>query len=95
MLRCLELAEAQRFRETDASVVALLDRLRAVPDDLGAWSTFVELYGRAIYRWCRGWGLQPADSQDVTQEVLARLSVRLRHFRYDPRRNFRAWLKTV
>jgi len=39
--------------------------------------------------------LQEADSEDVTQDVLLRLSVKLRAFTYDPSRSFRGWLKTV
>jgi RNA polymerase sigma factor (sigma-70 family) len=75
--------------------VTLLGRLRAAPDDPAAWSEFVEWYGGKIYAWCRAWGLQEADAQDVTQEVFLNLSVRMHHFRYDPRGSFRAWLKTL
>jgi RNA polymerase sigma factor (sigma-70 family) len=65
------------------------------PDDPATWSEFVEWYGRKIYAWCRAWGLQEADAQDVTQEVFLNLSVRMHDFRYDPWGNFRAWLKTL
>jgi len=75
--------------------VTLLGRLRATPNDPAAWSEFVEWYGRKIYGWCRAWGLQEADAQDVTQEVFVNLSVRIQDFRYDPQGSFRAWLKTV
>ena len=75
--------------------VTLLGRLRATPNDPAAWSEFVEWYGRKIYAWCRAWGLQEADAQDVTQEVFVNLSVRMRDFRYDPQGSFRAWLKTI
>jgi RNA polymerase sigma factor (sigma-70 family) len=78
-----------------ATRVTLLGRLRAAPDDPAAWSEFVEWYGGKIYAWCRAWGLQEADAQDVTQEVFLNLSVRMHHFRYDPRGSFRAWLKTL
>ena len=73
----------------------LLGRLRAAPDDPAAWSEFVAWYGGKIYAWCRGWGLQESDAQDVTQEVFVNLSVRMHDFRYDPSRSFRAWLKTL
>jgi RNA polymerase sigma-70 factor (ECF subfamily) len=65
------------------------------PDDPATWAEFVEWYGRKIYAWCRAWGLQEADAQDVTQEVFLNLSVRMHDFRYDPRGSFRAWLKTL
>ena len=78
-----------------ATRVTLLGRLRAAPDDPAAWCEFVAWYGGKIYAWCRAWGLQEADAQDVTQEVFLNLSVRMHDFRYDPRGSFRAWLKTL
>jgi DNA-directed RNA polymerase specialized sigma24 family protein len=65
------------------------------PDDPATWAEFVDWYGRKICAWCRTWGPQEADAQDVTQEVFLNLSVRLQDFRYDPRGSFRAWLKTL
>lgn len=73
----------------------LLGRLRADPKDQFAWTEFVEWYGGKIHAWCRGWGLQEADAQEVTQEVFLNLSNRMQEFAYDPNRSFRAWLKTV
>jgi RNA polymerase sigma-70 factor (ECF subfamily) len=73
----------------------LLGRLGRVPADQAAWAEFAERYGRKIYGWCRRWGLQEADAEDVTQDVLLRLARKLRDFTYDPARSFRAWLKTV
>jgi RNA polymerase sigma factor (sigma-70 family) len=81
--------------EASETRLTLLGRLRLVPIDPGAWSEFVEWYGRKIYVWCRKWGLQEADAQDVTQEVFLKLSSRMQDFLYDPERSFRAWLKTV
>jgi RNA polymerase sigma factor (sigma-70 family) len=74
---------------------SLLARLRLAPADQTAWSAFVDRYGRKIYGWCRHWGLQEADAQDVTQDVLVRLAGKMRDFAYDPSRSFRAWLKTL
>lgn len=73
----------------------LLARLRHDPLNEAAWDEFVEYYGRHIYRWCRQWGLQDADAEDVTQVVLLKLSMRMRHFVYDPTKSFRAWLRTL
>src|SRR5262249_4153674 len=75
--------------------VTLLGRLRPDPGDQRAWAEFVEHYGRRVYGWCRRWGLQEADAQDVTQNVLLRLAGKMKEFSYDPARSFRAWLKTV
>jgi RNA polymerase sigma-70 factor (ECF subfamily) len=72
----------------------LLNRVRS-PLDQGAWNEFVERYGRRIYGWCRQWGLQEADAEDVTQDVLLRLARKMRGFAYDPSRSFRGWLRTL
>jgi RNA polymerase sigma-70 factor (ECF subfamily) len=72
----------------------LLARLRQSPADQAAWSAFVGRYGPRLYSWCRHWRLQPADAEDVTQDVLARLGRRLGA--YDPSRGrFRTWLRAV
>jgi RNA polymerase sigma-70 factor (ECF subfamily) len=73
----------------------LLGRLGRMPADQAAWAEFAERYGRKIYGWCRYWGLQEADAEDVTQDVLLRLARKMREFTYDPAHSFRAWLKTV
>jgi RNA polymerase sigma-70 factor (ECF subfamily) len=79
----------------DTTRLSLLRRLQQQPRDQVAWSEFVARYGPKILAWCQRWGLQEADSQDVTQNVLLRLSVKLANFVYDPSRSFRAWLKTL
>jgi DNA-directed RNA polymerase specialized sigma24 family protein len=73
----------------------LLGRLRETPTDPAAWAQFVDHYGRKVYGWCRLWGLQQADAEDVTQNVLVDLARQLRTFDYRPSGSFRAWLRTV
>jgi RNA polymerase sigma factor (sigma-70 family) len=73
----------------------LLGRLRHSPTDQAAWDEFVNRYGRTIYRWCRTWGLQDVDAEDVTQTVLLKLARQMSGFQYDPNGSFRGWLKTV
>jgi RNA polymerase sigma-70 factor (ECF subfamily) len=75
--------------------LTLLGRLRLNPGDQDAWGAFVDRYGRKVYAWCRRWGLQEADAQDVTQNVLLVLSRQMSGFVYDPGGSFRGWLKTV
>jgi RNA polymerase sigma-70 factor (ECF subfamily) len=75
--------------------VSLLGVLRHEPGNPLAWDEFVRRYRPKIYGWCSDWGLQGADADDVAQIVLAKLTEKLRDFRYDPARSFRAWLKTV
>ena len=50
--------------------VTLLARLRQDPTDQDAWDSFVERYGRHIYRWCRRWRLQDADAEDDLQPFI-------------------------
>jgi RNA polymerase sigma factor (sigma-70 family) len=75
--------------------VTLLNQLRQDPSDQAGWDEFVERYGRHIYRWCRQWKLQNADAEDVTQDILVKITQKLGAFAYDPSRSFRGWLKTV
>ncbi len=75
--------------------MTLLERLRRDDPDPAAWSDFVARYGPKVLDWCRRWQLQEADAQDVTQEVLVKLSRLMATFQYDPAGSFRAWLKTL
>lgn len=75
--------------------LSLLVRLRDHPDDTSGWDDFVARYGRRIEAWCSKWGLQEADAQDVTQNVLLTLSKQMQRFEYRPGGRFRAWLRTV
>jgi RNA polymerase sigma-70 factor (ECF subfamily) len=73
----------------------LLVLLRS-PADAQAWAAFARRYGPKIYGWCRQRGLQEADCQDVSQEVLTKLLRKLPTFAYDPARGtFRGWLRTL
>jgi RNA polymerase sigma factor (sigma-70 family) len=73
----------------------LLRKLGAVPADGASWEEFARRYGPAVFQWCRQWGLQEADANDVTQNVLLKLVEHMKVFQYDPAGSFRAWLKTV
>lgn len=74
--------------------VSLLER--ALLKESAAWERLVSLYGPLIYAWCRRWGLQPGDAENVGQEVLLRLHRRLGEFRRErPGDTFRGWLFTI
>ena len=75
--------------------VSLLGRLRRDPTNQAFWAEFVDHYGPKIYTWCRRWGLQEADAQDVTQNVLLKLADKMRTFTYDAAKSFRGWLRTL
>jgi RNA polymerase sigma factor (sigma-70 family) len=78
-----------------ATSTSLLIRLQQIPPDQTAWEEFVTRYGHLISGWCRRWGLQTADADDVTQIVLMKLIRALQVLQYDPAQKFRGWLKTV
>src|SRR5688572_3731876 len=73
----------------------LLARLRVGETDQPAWAEFVRRYERLIHGWCRHWRLSESDAEEVTQAVLVKLAEKMRDFRYDPARSFRAYLKTL
>ncbi len=83
-----------RLSDSQTSLT-LMERLRQFPRNAEAWERFVELYRPKIYGWCRVWGLQAADAEDVAQDVIAKLTQKMTHFDYDRTRCFRAWLKTI
>jgi RNA polymerase sigma factor (sigma-70 family) len=82
-------------KNNDQTSITLLGRLALFPLDQAAWAEFVRRYGPSVLGWCRCWGAQEADAQDVTQVVLAKLAVQMRQFAYDPSRSFRSWLRQV
>ena len=74
---------------------SLLARLADGSDEL-AWREFHQLYGGLITRVATRRGLQPADCDDVAQNVLIRLSRAMKGFEYDAARGrFRGYLKRV
>jgi RNA polymerase sigma-70 factor (ECF subfamily) len=78
--------------QTSAS---LLERLRLQPD-AGAWQRLIDLYEPLIRGWLRRHDLQPADSDDLVQEVLRALVEEIPGFTHNGRPGaFRCWLRTI
>jgi RNA polymerase sigma factor (sigma-70 family) len=48
-----------------------------------------------IRDWCLRWGSQPADAEDVAQQVLLKLLTAMKNYRRRAGSGFRGWLKTV
>jgi RNA polymerase sigma-70 factor (ECF subfamily) len=75
--------------------VSLLERLRLRPDE-ASWQRLIDLYGPLIRGWLARYACQPADADDLSQDVLAVVVHELPHFRHDLRRGaFRRWLRTI
>jgi len=78
--------------ETRASLILRL------PDaaDARAWDEFIAVYAPLVYRLARRRGLQPADADDVVQDVLAAVARSVEGWLGTPGRGpFRAWLLTI
>ncbi|MEM1185336.1 MAG: sigma-70 family RNA polymerase sigma factor [Planctomycetota bacterium] len=61
----------------------------------GAWAEFLEVYEHALRAYCRKLGLDAADAEDATQEVLAAVHQRIPTWDHDASGSFRAWLFRV
>ena len=73
---------------------SLLDRLADGPDS-PAWAEFDRLYTPLLRSWLRPHFLQPADADDVVQDVLLVVSDKLPGFRPVRPESFRAWLRAI
>lgn len=79
------------FPETRLSLLVRVQR-----DDHEAWEEFARIYRPAIYRIARRRGWQDADAQDLSQQVLVKVSTAIARFRPDSERaRFRTWLNKV
>jgi len=80
-------------REEDTSL-SLLQRIRE--GDNTGWRRVVELYEPLARYWCRRWGIQGADADDVIQEAFAAASEAIGTFRRDREGDsFRSWLRAI
>ena len=71
---------------------SLILRLRDAADVV-AWDEFTEIYGPVVFRLATRHGLQPADADDLIQEVFAAVARSVsRWLERDDRGSFRAWL---
>ena len=71
----------------------LLQKLREA-NQPEVWERFVDLYTPLLLTWARVMGLQPADADDLVQEVFATLLQKVHQ--YDAKSGrFRVWLRAV
>ncbi len=78
--------------ETRASLILRLQNA----DDVSAWDEFVELYGPVVFRVARVRGFQPADAENLVQEVLLAVAQSVEKWlQREDRGRFRAWLLRI
>ncbi len=71
----------------------LVARMRTSDD---GWQDFLDRYQPRIFQFARSRGLQDADAQDVTQNVLVHICRALPDFKVDPNRGtFWDWIATI
>ena len=74
---------------------SLLERVRDL-DDQASWREFDEKYRELVLRYCRRYGLQPSDAEDVRQIVMMSLVRSSSNLVYRPELGrFRDYLGTV
>ncbi len=78
--------------ETRASLILRLQNA----DDVTAWDEFVELYGPVVFRVATARGFQPADAENLVQEVLLAVAQSVtKWLQREDRGRFRAWLLRI
>ena len=79
------------FPETRGTLLAAVK----TPENRLAWEEFVLVYRPVIYRMARRRGMQDSDAQDVTQDILLRISASIERYVQQPGTRFRHWLRRV
>ena len=80
---------------TQATPLSLLERAAAGPE-ADAWARLVGVFTPLLRTWAGRYQVQPADADDLVQEVLLHVARGLADFRHNGQAGaFRAWLRTV
>src|SRR4051794_21662672 len=88
-------SESRAMAETPSTRLSLLVRIRNAQDQ-EAWHQLVGLYGPVVYGYARRRGLQEADAEDLTQEVLRGVAGAAPKLEAISRQgSFRKWLFTL
>lgn len=79
----------------EVTSLSLLDRVTNSTDS-DSWDRFAEMYAPLMQRWLRQYDVQPADTDDLIQEVLTVLMRELPQFRHNRQVGaFRNWLRKI
>ncbi len=76
--------------------VSLLERLRLKPDEASVWERLFQLYRPLLERWMERFAFQPADRDDLVQDILLVLLRELPNFKHSGQAGaFRKWLRLI
>lgn len=81
------------MNSTVETSLSLLERVRR--GDEAAWTEFSVQCGSMLRHWCRRWGMQDADVDDLIQETLLIVLGRVGEFRRRGTGSFRSWIRTI
>jgi RNA polymerase sigma-70 factor (ECF subfamily) len=80
--------------DSSGTSLSLLQRIR--DGDSSGWRRVVALYAPLLQHWCRRWGVQGADADDLVQEVFHAAAQSIVNFRREHSTDtFRGWLRTI
>jgi RNA polymerase sigma-70 factor, ECF subfamily len=60
-----------------------------------AWQRLMRLYAPLVHYWCRRWGVDESDLDDLTQEVWMALGPKLADYHAGPDKSFRGWTRGI
>lgn len=73
---------------------SLIAQLRDT-ENVEAWQSFAQLYRPVVYRLARARGLQHADAEDLSQQVLLSVARAIPLWQRQPQASFRHWLRRI
>jgi RNA polymerase sigma-70 factor (ECF subfamily) len=56
---------------------------------------FVKRYGSLVYAWCLRWGAPPQDAEDIVQQTLLKVFLKIDGFEKKGPGTFRAWMRRI
>lgn len=75
--------------------LSLLGKLQENPSHEDLWPVFVEKYGNVIYCWCLKWGASVEDAEDILQQTLLLVFLKVELFKHGGKFSFRTWLRQI
>ncbi len=77
--------------DTQVSLIAQLQDA----SNAAAWESFALIYRPVVYRLARARGLQHADADDLSQQVMMSVARAIPQWQHDPQARFRHWLARI